>query len=51
MHLTYRKDRIHNRLQVKKDETCSVEQVMIVQDEYTATSLMQNLPGRKVQEE
>ena len=34
MHLTCRKDRIHNRLQAKKDETCSEEQVMIVQDEY-----------------
>ena len=27
MHLTWRKDRIHNRLQAKKDETCSEEQV------------------------
>ena len=33
MHLTCRKDRIHNRLQAKKDETCSEEQVTIVQDE------------------
>ena len=33
MHLTCRKDRIHNRLQAKKDETCSEEQVMKVQDE------------------
>ena len=33
MHLTCRKDRIHNNLQAKKDETCSEEQVMIVQDE------------------
>ena len=33
MHLTCRKDRIHNRLQAKKDETCSKEQVTIVQDE------------------
>ena len=33
MHLTCRKDCIHNRLQAKKDETCSKEQVMIVQDE------------------
>ena len=33
MHLTYRKDRIHNRLQEKKDETCSKEQVTTVQDE------------------
>ena len=29
MHLTYRKDRIHNHLQEKKDETCSKKQVMI----------------------
>ena len=33
MHLTCRKDRIHNRLQEKKGETCSEEQAMIVQDE------------------
>ena len=33
MHLTCRKDRIHNRLQAKKDETCSEEQVTTVQDE------------------
>ena len=33
MHLTCRKDRIQNCLQAKKDETCSEEQVMIVQDE------------------
>ena len=33
MHLTCRKNRIHNRLQAKKDETCSEEQVMTVQDE------------------
>ena len=33
MHLTCRKDGIHNRLQAKKDETCSEEQVMTVQDE------------------
>ena len=32
-HLTCRKDRIHNPLQAKKDETCSEEQVMTVQDE------------------
>ena len=32
MHLTCRKDRIHNWLQAKKDETCSKEQVMTVQD-------------------
>ena len=34
MHLTCRKDRIHNRLQAKKDDTCYKEQVMTVQDEY-----------------
>ena len=33
MHLTCRKDRIHNRLQAKKDESCSKEQVMTAQDE------------------
>ena len=33
MHLTCRKDRIHNRLQEKKNETCSEEQVTTVQDE------------------
>ena len=33
MNLTCRKDRIHNRLQEKKNETCSEEQVTIVQDE------------------
>ena len=33
MHLTSRKDCIHNRLQAKKDETCSKEQVTTVQDE------------------
>ena len=27
MHLTCRKDRIHNHLQAKKDETCFEEQV------------------------
>ena len=27
MHLTCRKDRTHNHLQEKKDETCSEEQV------------------------
>ena len=32
-HLTCRKDRIHNRLQAKKDDTCSKEQVTTVQDE------------------
>ena len=33
MHFTSRKDRIHNRLQAKKNETCSEEQVTTVQDE------------------
>ena len=33
MNLTCRKDRIHNHLQAKKDETCSEEQEMTVQDE------------------
>ena len=33
MHLTCRKDRIHNCLQAKKDETCFEEQVTTVQDE------------------
>ena len=33
MHLTFKKDRIHNRLQAKKNETCFEEQVTIVQDE------------------
>ena len=33
MHLTCRKHHIHNRLQEKKNETCSEEQVMTVQDE------------------
>ena len=33
MHLTCRKDRIHNHLQAKKDETCSEEQLMTIQDE------------------
>ena len=33
MHLTCRKDRIHNHLQEKKDETCSKEQVKTVQGE------------------
>ena len=33
MHLTCRKDRIHNRLQEKKNETCSKEQVTTVHDE------------------
>ena len=33
MHLTCRKDHIHNRLQAKKDETCFKEQVTTIQDE------------------
>ena len=33
MHFTCRKDRIHYRLQEKKDETCSKEKVTTVQDE------------------
>ena len=33
IHLTCRKDCIHNRLQEKKDETCSKEQVTTVPDE------------------
>ena len=33
MHLTCRKYHIHNLLQANKDETCSKEQVMTVQDE------------------
>ena len=33
MHLTCRKDRVHNRLQEKKDKTCSKEQAMTIQDE------------------
>ena len=33
MHLTCRKDFIHNHLQVKKDETYSEEQVTTVKDE------------------
>ena len=33
MNLTCRKDHIHNHLQAKKDETCSEEQVTIVQDD------------------
>ena len=33
MHLTCRKDCIHNRLQANKDETCSKEQVTTVQEE------------------
>ena len=33
MHLTCRKDRIHNRIQANKDETCSKEQVTTFQNE------------------
>ena len=33
MHLTCRKDRVHNHLQPKKDKTCSKEQVVTSQDE------------------
>ena len=33
MNLTCRKYRIHNHLQEKKNESCSEEQVTIVQDE------------------
>ena len=32
MHLTCRKYHMHNQLQAKKDETCSEEQVMTIQD-------------------
>ena len=32
MKLTCRKDRIHNHLQEKKDETCSEKQVTTVQE-------------------
>ena len=49
MHLTCRKDRIHNHLQAKKDETCSKEQVTTNKEYMTnaETSLMQNLPAMK----
>ena len=33
MHLNCRKDCIHNRLQAKKNETCSEEQVTTFQNE------------------
>ena len=33
MHLNCRKDRVHNHLQEKKDETCFEEQVMTFQNE------------------
>ena len=32
MHLTCRKDCIHNHLQEKKDETCSEEKVMAIRE-------------------
>ena len=32
MHLTCRKDHVHNHLQENKDETCSEEQVTTVQE-------------------
>ena len=32
MHLTCRKGRIHNHLQAKKDENCSKEQAMTIQE-------------------
>ena len=58
MHLTCRKYHIHNRLQEKKNETCSGtsddSSKMKNNMTNTATSLVQNLPGRKgrsVQEE
>ena len=37
VHLTCRKDRIHNHLQEKKDETCSKEQVTTDKEEYDDT--------------
>ena len=37
MHLTCRKDRVHNHLKEKKDETCSEEQVTIDKEEYDDT--------------
>ena len=51
LHLTCRKDRIHNRLQEKNNETCFEEQVTTFQDENNmtnaTTSLMQNLQAMK----
>ena len=51
MYLTCRRDRIHNRLQAKKDETCSEEQVTTFQRQNnmmnTVKSLIQNLPVTK----
>ena len=32
MHLTCRKDRVHNHLKENKDETCSKEQVTTIQE-------------------
>ena len=37
MHLTCRKDRVHNHLQENKDETCFEEQVTIDKEEYDDT--------------
>ena len=37
MHFTCRKDRIHNDLQEKKDDTCSKEQVTTDKEEYDDT--------------
>ena len=37
MHLTCRKDCIHNHLQENKDETCSEEQVTTCKEEYDDT--------------
>ena len=44
MHLTWRKDRIHNHLQEKKDDTCSEEQVMKDKEEYDNTFKEFNRP-------
>ena len=37
MHLTSRKDRVHNHLQENKDETCSKKQVTRDKEEYDDT--------------
>ena len=37
MHLTCRKDRLHNHLQEKNDETCSKEQVTTDKEQYDDT--------------
>ena len=51
MHLTCRKDSVHNHLQAKKNETYSKEQVATFQMKNnmmnTMTSLIQNLPAMK----